>query len=105
MIELAHFQVVSAALFAVGVYGVLARKSVLIVLLSIVLMLHAVGLNLVGFAAFIEQSEPQRVLGQVMVLCVIAVSAALLVLATAVIVDRRGRSTAKVDGASDTLAA
>ena len=83
----------------------LARKSAFVVLLSIVLMLNTVGLNLIGFAAFIELSEPQRVLGQVMVLCVIVVSAALLVLAAAAVLGRRDRPSAKVDGTSDQLAA
>ena len=105
MIELAHFQVVSAALFAVGVYGVLARKSALVVLLSIVLMLNAVSLNVVGFAAFIDLPEPQRVLGQGIVLCVIAVTTALLVLAAAVVLRGPGRTSAGVDEVSDAPAA
>ena len=51
MIELAHFQLLGAALFAVGVYGVLARRSAVLVLMSIELMLNAVNLNLIGYAA------------------------------------------------------
>ena len=53
LIELAHLQVVSAALFTIGIYGVLARRSAVLILMSIELMLNAVSINLVGFAAFV----------------------------------------------------
>ena len=56
MIELAHFQLLGAALFAIGVYGVLARRSAVLVLMSIELMLNAVNLNLIGYAAFADFS-------------------------------------------------
>ena len=68
MIELAHFQVLSAALFAIGLYGVLARRSAVLILMSIELMLNAVNINLIGFAAFGDFEEPQRTLGQVIVI-------------------------------------
>ena len=68
MIELAHFQVLSAALFAIGLYGVLARRSAVLILMSIELMLNAVSVNLVGFAAFVDFTDPQRALGQVIVI-------------------------------------
>ena len=56
MIELAHFQIVAAALFAIGLYGVLARKSAVLILMSVELILNAVNVNLVGFAAiYIER--------------------------------------------------
>ena len=54
MIELAHFQVLSAALFAIGLYGVLARRSAVLILMSIELMLNAVNINLIGFNPFAE---------------------------------------------------
>ena len=99
MIELAHFQVVSAALFSIGVYGLLARKGALYNILSLGLMFNAANLNLIGFAAFLELAEPQRILGQVIVVCVIAVSVAQLSLVGAVILSRYGnRSSANVDG-------
>ena len=54
MIELVHFQIVSAALFTVGLYGVLARRSAVLVLMSIELMLNAVNINLVAAASHLN---------------------------------------------------
>ena len=98
MIELAHFQVLSAGLFAIGLYGVLARKSAVLILMSIELMLNAVSVNLVGFAAFVDFTEPQRALGQVIVIFVIIIAAAELALAAAIILRLyRNRSSVNVD--------
>ncbi len=98
MIELGHFQVLSAALFAIGLYGVLARKSAVLILMSIELMLNAVNLNLIGFAAFMDFSEAQRALGQVIIIFVITVAAAELALAVAIILRLyRNRSTVNMD--------
>ena len=98
MIELAHVQLLSAALFAIGVYGVLARRSAVLILMSIELMLNAVNINLIGFAAFADFSEPQRALGQVIVVFVITIAAAELALAMAIILRLyRNRSTVNVD--------
>jgi NAD(P)H-quinone oxidoreductase subunit 4L len=98
MIELGHFQVLSAALFSIGLYGVLARKSAVLILMSIELMLNAVNLNLIGFAAFVDFSDAQRALGQVIVIFVITVAAAELALAVAIILRLyRNRSTVNMD--------
>ena len=98
MIELAHFQVVSAALFAIGLYGVLARKSAVLILMSIELMLNAVNVNLIGFAAFLDLADAQRALGQVIIIFVITVAAAELALAVAIILHLyRNRSSVNVD--------
>jgi len=98
MIELGHFQVLSAALFSIGLYGVLARKSAVLILMSIELMLNAVNLNLIGFAAFVDFSEAQRALGQVIVIFVITVAAAELALAVAIILRLyRNRATVNMD--------
>ncbi len=98
MIELAHFQALSAALFAIGLYGVLARRSAVLILMSIELMLNAVNVNLIGFAAFMDFDEPQRALGQVIVIFVITIAAAELALAVAIILRLyRNRSSVNVD--------
>ena len=98
MIELAHFQVLSAALFSIGLYGVLARRSAVLILMSIELMLNAVNVNLVGFAAFVDFADPQRALGQVIVIFVITIAAAELALAVAIILRLyRNRSSVNVD--------
>ena len=98
MIELAHFQILSAALFAIGVYGVLARRSAVLVLMSIELMLNAVNVNLAGFAAFADFSAQQRSLGQIIVVFVITIAAAELALAVAIVLRLyRNRSSVNVD--------
>ncbi len=98
MIELAHFQLLGAALFAVGVYGVLARRSAVLVLMSIELMLNAVNVNLVGYAAFADFTESQRAFGQVLVIFVITIAAAELALAVAIVLRLyRNRSSVNMD--------
>ena len=64
---------VASLLFAIGVYGVLARRNAVMVLMSIELMLNAVNVNLVAFNAYLRD---QLVSGQVFALFVIAVAAA-----------------------------
>ena len=98
MIELAHFQVLAAALFVIGLYGVLARRSAVLILMSIELMLNAVNINLIGFAAFVDFSEAQRALGQVLVIFVITIAAAELALAVAIVLRLyRNRGSVNVD--------
>ena len=98
MIELGHLQVVSAALFAIGIYGVLARRSAVLILMSIELMLNAVNINLIGYSAFVDFAEPQRALGQVLIIFVITIAAAELALAVAIILRLyRNRSSVNVD--------
>lgn len=66
-----QFLLLAAVLFAIGVYGVLARKNGVLVLMSIELILTAVNINLVAFGAF-----HHNLAGQVFALFVIAVAAA-----------------------------
>ena len=95
---LVHFQILSVALFTVGLYGVLARRSAILILLSIELMLNAVNINLIGFAAFGDFAESQRALGQVIVIFIITVAAAEVGLALAIILRLfRNKATANVD--------
>lgn len=98
MLELAHFQVIGAALFAIGIYGVLARRSAVLILMSIELMLNAVNINLIGFAAFGDFTQDQRALGQVLIIFVITIAAAELALAIAIILRLyRNRSSVNID--------
>ena len=66
-----QFLFLAAVLFCIGVYGVLARRNAVLVLASIELMLNAVNINLVAFAAFTRQ-----IAGQVFALFVITIAAA-----------------------------
>lgn len=82
MVTLVHLQVLSAGLFCIGLYGVLARRNAVLILLSIELMLNAVNVNLVGIAAFLD---PEQFLGQIIAIFVITVAAAEVGLAMAII--------------------
>jgi NAD(P)H-quinone oxidoreductase subunit 4L len=66
-----QFLLLAAALFCIGVYGVLARRNGVLVLMSVELILNAVNINLVAFGAFRD-----NVAGEVFALFVIAVAAA-----------------------------
>ena len=67
----AHYSILSAALFSIGVIGVLVRRNIIIIFMSIELMLNAVNINLVVFGV-----QHGVVSGQVFALFVIAVAAA-----------------------------
>jgi len=95
VITLAHFQIVSAALFAVGLYGVLARRSAVLILMSIELMLNAVNLNLIAATTFLD---PSRFTGLIIAIFIITVAAAELGLALAIVLRLfRNRGTVNVD--------
>ena len=95
MISLVHLQVLSAGLFCVGLYGVLARRNAVLILLSIELMLNAVNVNLVGIAAFVDK---ELFLGQIIAIFVITIAAAEFGLALAIILRLyRSRGSVNVD--------
>jgi NADH-quinone oxidoreductase subunit K len=66
-----HYLVLSAALFTIGVLGVMLRRNVIIIFMSIELMLNAVNINLAAFS-----QQWQNAIGQVFAIFVIAVAAA-----------------------------
>ena len=80
--SLLHFQLLGAALFSIGIYGVLSRRSAVLILLSLELMLNAVNINLIAFAAYGESAQAT---GQVIAIFVITVAAAEVGLALAII--------------------
>jgi len=83
----------SAALFSIGVYGVLARRNAVLVLMSIELMLNAVNVNLIGFSQLWRDLT-----GQVFALFVIAVAAAEVGIGLAIVIlIYRNRETINLD--------
>jgi len=95
VVTLMHFQIVSAALFSVGLYGVLARRSAVLILMSIELMLNAVNLNLIAIASF---TDPERFTGFIIAIFVITVGAAEVGLALAIVLRMfRNRATVNID--------
>ena len=71
MVELSHYLVLSGILFAIGTAGVLLRRNLITVLLSIEVMLNAVNLTFIAFGRFLDSAD-----GQIIVLFVITVAAA-----------------------------
>ena len=66
-----EFLLLGAVLFCIGVYGVLARRNGVLVLMSVELMLNAVNLNLIAFSAYLHQTA-----GNVFALFIITIAAA-----------------------------
>jgi NADH-quinone oxidoreductase subunit K len=66
-----HYLVLSAALFTIGLVGVLVRRNIIIVFMSIELMLNAVNINLAAFSYQLHNAA-----GQVFAIFVVAVAAA-----------------------------
>lgn len=96
MIRLPLVLFFSAALFSAGVYGVLARRNAVLVLMSIELMLNAVNVNLVAFSQLWADLA-----GQVFALFVIAVAAAEVGIGLAIVIlIYRNRETINVDEVS-----
>jgi NAD(P)H-quinone oxidoreductase subunit 4L len=79
-VSLNYFLILSAFLFCTGIYGVMARRNGVLVLMSVELMLNAVNINLIAFSAFTH-----TVTGQVFALFVITIAAAEVGLGLAIV--------------------
>ncbi len=89
----------SALLFGIGLYGVLARRNAVLVLVGVELMLQAVNLQLVAYDAWYGDTSHT---GQVLTLYVIAIAAAEIGLGLAIVLALfRARGTVDVDAVSD----
>ncbi|MGA2864639.1 MAG: NADH-quinone oxidoreductase subunit NuoK [Verrucomicrobiota bacterium] len=92
-VGLEHYLVVSVLLFALGMLGVLVRRNLLVIYMSLELMLNAANLALVAFSRFTNNLD-----GQVFVFFVITVAAAEVTVGLALIVALyRKRQTAHVE--------
>lgn len=95
MISMNWFLIFAAALFSIGLYGVLARKNAVLILMGIELMLNAVNINLVTFWRY---SNPSAVTGQVFAIIVFAVAAAEVAVGLALVISiYRRRQTVAAD--------
>ena len=94
-IPLSWFLILSAALFSIGLFGVLARRNAVAILLGIELMLNAVNINLVAFWRYGTLAE---IGGQVFAVIVFAVAAAEVAVGLALIISvYRRRKTVVAD--------
>ena len=89
-VGLEHYLVLSAILFAIGLYGALAKRNTIAILLCIEIMLNAVNIAMVAFSRYVA---PQMLTGQVFVIFIMAVAAAEAAVGLAIIMAiyrRRG---------------
>ena len=82
-IGLEHYLILSAILFSIGLYGVLAKRNAIIILICIELMLNAVNIAMVAFSRYIV---PLMLTGQVFAIFIIAVAAAEAAVGLAIII-------------------
>jgi NADH-quinone oxidoreductase subunit K len=102
--HIAYPAVLSALLFCTGLYGVLARRNAILVLMSVELMLNAVNLNLVAFDVWLSKAAEETLhSGQALTLFTIAIAAAEVGIGLAIVLAvHRNRGTADIDKLRDT---
>jgi NADH-quinone oxidoreductase subunit K len=97
--HLVYPAVLASLLFCVGLYGVLARRNAILVLMSVELMLNAVNLNLVAFDTWLHDRLHS---GQALTLFTITIAAAEIGLGLAIVLlVHRNRGTADIDRLTD----
>ena len=95
MIPLSWYLIFSAALFSIGLFGVLARKNSIAILIGVELMLNSVNVNLVAFWRYIT---PEAITGQAFAVIVFAVAAAEVAVGLGLIISiYRRRNTVVAD--------
>jgi NADH-quinone oxidoreductase subunit K len=93
MVPLIHYLIFSAVLFTIGVMGVLLRRNVIVVFMSIEIMLNAVNISLIGFDRYLNQSD-----GQIFSFMVMCVAAAEVSIGLAIIISLfRNKPTVNLD--------
>ena len=98
MVSLQHYLVVSAALFSLGVLGVLTRRNAVNVLMGIELILNSANVNLVAFSRYGTGDVPLQ--GQLFAVFVIVIAAAEVAVALAIVLTLyRLRRTPNLDEA------
>lgn len=103
-IGLNHYLILGAALFCIGVLGVLLRRNAIVIFMSVELMLNAVNLTFVAFARYLYSGTGQNVQsmeGQIFVFFVMAVAAAEVAVGLAIIIALyRNKGTVNIDEAN-----
>ena len=93
MVPLQWYMVLSVIVFAIGVFGFLSRKNVIIMFMSIELMLNAVNINLISMSHYLQDLR-----GHILAFFVIAVAAAEAAIGLAIVIALfRNKATAHVD--------
>ncbi|MFC1912622.1 NADH-quinone oxidoreductase subunit NuoK [Chloroflexota bacterium] len=90
-VGLEHYLILSAVLFSIGLYGALVKRSAVVILMSIEIMLAAVSIAMVAFSRYVV---PTLLTGQVFVVFIMVVAAAEAAVGLAIIIAiYRGRET------------
>jgi NAD(P)H-quinone oxidoreductase subunit 4L len=83
LIGLEHYLILSACLFAIGLFGALSKKNTIVILMCIEIMLNAVNITMVAFSRFVT---PQFLTGQVFAIFIMVVAAAEVAIGLAIII-------------------
>jgi NAD(P)H-quinone oxidoreductase subunit 4L len=95
MLQLQYFLILAAALFCVGIYGLVTSRNAIRVLMSIELLLNSVNLNLMAFSNFLD---PVGIRGQVFTVFVITIAAAEAAVGLAIVLSiYRNRGTVDME--------
>jgi NADH-quinone oxidoreductase subunit K len=93
MVPLSWYMILSTVVFAIGVFGFLSRRNIIIIFMSIELMLNAVNINLISLSHYMQDMR-----GQILAFFVIAVAAAEAAIGLAIVIALfRNKATARVD--------
>jgi NAD(P)H-quinone oxidoreductase subunit 4L len=83
MVGLEHYLILAAVLFSIGLYGALAKRNAIVILMSIELMLNAVNIAMVAFSRYIV---PLLLTGQVFTIFIMVVAAAEVAVGLAIVI-------------------
>ena len=93
MVPLSWYMMLSTVVFAIGVFGFLSRRNIIIIFMSIELMLNAVNINLISLSHYLQDLR-----GQILAFFVIAVAASEAAIGLAIVIALfRNKATAHVD--------
>jgi NADH-quinone oxidoreductase subunit K len=97
--DLSKFLIIGALLFSIGVAGVLTRRNIIVIFMSIELILNAANLNFIAFSRYLqEQGSVNAVAGQVFTVFIIVVAAAEAAIGLGLVIALyRNRETIFVD--------
>jgi NADH-quinone oxidoreductase subunit K len=93
MVPLSWYMLLSMVIFAIGVFGFVSRRNIIIMFMSIELMLNSVNINLIALSHYLQDLR-----GQILAFFVIAVAAAEAAIGLAIVIALfRNKATAHVD--------
>ena len=97
--DISKFLIIGALLFAIGVAGVLTRRNIIVIFMSIELILNAANLNFIAFSRYLQESGSlNAVAGQVFTVFIIVVAAAEAAIGLGLVIALyRNRETIFVD--------